>query len=79
MSRDSRKNSRMLVVSIFTRVGIVASVNMGTKNSTNSIQARRSMEIRGLDSIVWVGGVAEYLDIESRECNKSSKGNNSPR
>ena len=50
-----KRISRILVVSIFTRVGRVASVYMVTKNSSNSIQARRSMEIRGLDSIVWVG------------------------
>ena len=55
----------MLVVSIFARVGRVASVYMGTKNSSNSIQARRSMEIRGLDSIVWVGGVAGIFRLEN--------------
>ena len=53
----------MLVVSIFTRVGRVASVYRG-KNSSNSIQARRSMEIRGLDSIVWVG-VAGIFRLEN--------------
>ena len=57
--------SRMLVVSIFTRVGRVASVYMVTKNSSNSIQARRSMEIRGLDSIVCVGGVAGIFRLEN--------------
>ena len=60
-----KRISRMLVVSIFTRVGRVASVYMGTKNSSNSIQARRSMEIRGLDSIVWVGGVAGIFRLEN--------------
>ena len=55
----------MLVVSIFTRVGRVASVYMVTKNSSNSIQARRSMEIRGLASIVWVGGVARIFRLEN--------------
>ena len=55
----------MLVVSIFTRVGRVASVYMVTKNSSNSIQARRSMEIRGLPSIVWVGGVARKCRLEN--------------
>ena len=53
------------MVSIFTRVGRVASVYMGTKNSSNSFQARRSMEIRGLDSIVWVGGVAGIFRLEN--------------
>ena len=60
-----KRISRMLVVSIFTRVGRVASVYMVTKNSSNSIQARRSMEIRGLDSIVWVGGVAGIFRLEN--------------
>ena len=55
----------MLVVSIFTRVGRVASVYMGTKNSSNSIQARWNMEIRGLGSIVWVGGVAGIFRLEN--------------
>ena len=55
----------MLVVSIFTRVGRVASVYMVTKNSSNSFQARRSMEIRGLASIVWVGGVARIFRLEN--------------
>ena len=57
--------SRILVVSIFTWVGRVASVYMVTKNSCNSIQARRSMEIRGLPSIVWVGGVARIFRLEN--------------
>ena len=57
--------SRMLVVSIFTWVGRVASVYMVTKNSSNSIQARRRMEIRGLPSIVWVGGVARICRLEN--------------
>ena len=60
-----KRISRMLVVSIFTRVGRVASVYMVTKNSSNSIQARRSMEIRGLASIVWVGGVARIFRLEN--------------
>ena len=55
----------MLVVSIFTRVGRVASVYMGTKYSSNSIQARRSMEIRGLPSIDWVGSVARICRLEN--------------
>ena len=55
----------MLVVSIFTRVGRIASVYRGEKNSSNSIQARRSMEIRGLASIVWVGGVARIFKLEN--------------
>ena len=38
---------------------------MVTKNSSNSIQARRSMEIRGLDSIVWVVGVAGIFRLEN--------------
>ena len=53
----------MLVVSIFTRVGRVASVYRG-KNSSNSIRARRSMEIRGMDSIVWEG-VAGIFRLEN--------------
>ena len=57
--------SRMLVVSIFTWVGRVASVYMVTKNSSNSIQARRRMEIRGLPGIVWVGGVARICRLEN--------------
>ena len=56
---------RILVVSIFTRVGRVASVYMVTKNSSNSIQARRSMEIRGLACIVWVGGIARIFWLEN--------------
>ena len=60
-----KRISRLLVVSIFTRVGRVASVYKGTKNSSNSIQARRSMEIRGLESIVWVGGVAGIFWLEN--------------
>ena len=56
---------RILVVSIFTRVGRVASVYMVRKYSSNSIQARRDMEIRGLDSIVWVGGVARICRLEN--------------
>ena len=60
-----KRISRMLVVSIFTRVGRVASVYMVTKNSSNRIQARRSMEIRGLASIVWVGGVARIFRLEN--------------
>ena len=60
-----KRISRMLVVSIFTRVGRVASVYMVTKNSSNSIQARRSMEIRGLGNIVWVGGVARIFRSEN--------------
>ena len=58
-----KRISRMLVVSIFTRVGRVASVYMGTKNSSNSIQARWSMEISGLCSIVRVGGVARIFRL----------------
>ena len=61
----TKRISRMLVVSIFTRVGRVASVYMVTKNSSNSIQARRNMEIRGLASIVWVGGVARIFRLEN--------------
>ena len=57
--------SRILAVSIFTRVGRVASVYMETRNSTNSFQARRSMEIRGLASIVWVGGVTRIFRLEN--------------
>ena len=53
------------MVSIFTRVGRVASVYMGTKNSSNSFQARWSMDIRGLDSSVWVGGVAGIFRLEN--------------
>ena len=60
-----KRISRMLVVSIFTRVGRIASVYMVTKNSSNSIQPRRSMEIRGLASIVWVGGVARIFRLEN--------------
>ena len=56
---------RILVVSIFTRIGRIASVYMVTKNSSKSIQARRSMEIRGLASIVWVGGVARIFRLEN--------------
>ena len=73
-----KRISRMLVVSIFTRVGRVASVYMVTKNSSNSFQARRSMEIRGLASIVWVGGVARIFRLENEgNGNKCSKWNNS--
>ena len=60
-----KRISRMLVVSIFTRVGRIASAYMVTKNSSNSIQPRRSMEIRGLASIVWVGGVARIFRLEN--------------
>ena len=60
-----KRISRMLVVSIFTRVGRVASVYMVTKNSSNSIQARWNMEIRGLGSIAWVGGVARIFRLEN--------------
>ena len=52
------------MVSIFTRVGRVASVYMVTNNRSNSFQAR-SMEIRGLASIVWVGGVARIFRLEN--------------
>ena len=55
----------MLVVSIFTRLGRVASVHMVTKNSSNSIQARWNMEIRGLGSIAWVGGVTKIFRLEN--------------
>ena len=53
------------MVSIFTRVGRVASVYMVTNNSSNSFQAIRSMEIRGLVSIVWVGGVGGIFRLEN--------------
>ena len=53
------------MVLIFTRVGRVARVYMVTKNSSNSFQARRSMEIRGLDIIFWVGGVARIFRLEN--------------
>ena len=38
---------------------------MVTKNSSNSIQARWNMEIRGLGSIAWVGGVAKIFRLEN--------------
>ena len=60
-----KRISRMLVVSIFTRVGRVGGVYMVTKYSSNIIQARRGMEIRGLPSIVWVGGVARICRLEN--------------
>ena len=60
-----KRISRILVVSIFTRVGRVASVYMVTRNSSNSFQAKRSMEIRGLASIVWVGGVTRIFRLEN--------------
>ena len=73
-----KRISRMLVVSIFIRVGSVASVYMGTKNSSNSFQAIRSMEIRGLASIVWVGGVARILSLENEgNVTRVANGNNS--
>ena len=53
------------MVSIFTRVGRVASVYMVTNNRSNSFQARRSMGIRGLASIVWVGSVARIFRLEN--------------
>ena len=55
----------MLVVSIFTRVGRVASVYMVTKIVVIVFQAIRSMEIRGLASIVWVGGVTRIFRLEN--------------
>ena len=57
--------SRILVISIFTRVGRVASIYMVTKNSSNSFQGRGSMEIWRLASIVWVGGVASIFRLEN--------------
>ena len=60
-----KRISRMLVVSIFTKVGGVASVYVGTKNSSHSIQARWNMKIRGLGSIFWVGGVAGIFKLEN--------------
>ena len=60
-----KRISRILVVSIFTRVGRVASVYMVTKISSYSFQAIRSMEIRGLAIIVWVGGVARIFRLEN--------------
>ena len=53
------------MVSIFTIVGRVASVYMVTNNRSNSFQARRSMGIRGLASIVWVGSVARIFRLEN--------------
>ena len=53
------------MVSIFKRVGRVASVYMITKNSSNTFQSKRSMEIRGLASIVWVRGVARIFRLEN--------------
>ena len=53
------------MVLIFTRVGRVARVYMVTKNSSNSFQAKRSVEIRGLASIVWIGGVARIFRLEN--------------
>ena len=53
------------MVLIFTTVGRVARVYMVTKNSSNSFQARRSVEIRGLASIVWIGGVARIFRLEN--------------
>ena len=38
---------------------------MVTKNSSNSFQVRGSMEIWGLASIVWVGGVATLFRLEN--------------
>ena len=57
--------SRILVISIFTRVGRVASIYMVTKNSSNSFQVRGSMEIWGLDRIIWLGVVTSIFRLEN--------------
>ena len=52
----------MLVVSIFTRVGRVASVYMGTKYSSNS---KLGEVWKSEDCIDWVGSVARICRLEN--------------